>query len=70
MSTESSTNTISPLDEAVEAMVCTCCPLLIGGQLQVRGFDNQVAKAYIRATLNTMTQLGMPASYGIGAKNS
>jgi hypothetical protein len=39
-----------------------------GAQLQARGFDAQVAEAYIRcAALNTMTRLGMPDSYRVGA---
>jgi hypothetical protein len=41
---------------------------LFGAQLQARGFDAQVAEAYIRcAALNTMTRLGMPDSYRVGA---
>lgn len=41
---------------------------LFGGQLQARCFDAQVAEAYIRcAALNTMTRLGMPNSYRVGA---
>lgn len=41
---------------------------LFGGQLQARDFDAQVAEAYIRcAALNTMTRLGMPDSYRVGA---
>lgn len=41
---------------------------LFGGQLQARSFDAQVAEAYIRcAALNTMTRLGMPDSYRVGA---
>ena len=41
---------------------------LFGAQLQARRFDAQVAEAYIRgAALNTMTRLGMPDSYRVGA---
>ena len=41
---------------------------LFGGQLQARDFDAQVAEAYIRcAALNTMTRLGMPDNYRVGA---
>lgn len=41
---------------------------LFGDQLQARGFDSQVAEAYIRcAALNTMTRLGMPDTYRVGA---
>jgi hypothetical protein len=41
---------------------------LFGAQLQARSFDAQVAEAYIRcAALNTMTRLGMPDSYRLGA---
>lgn len=41
---------------------------LFGGQLQARTFAAQVAEAYIRcAALNTMTRLGMPDSYRVGA---
>jgi len=41
---------------------------LFGAQLQSRSFDAQVAEAYVRcAALNTMTRLGMPDSYRVGA---
>lgn len=41
---------------------------LFGGQLRARNFDAQVAEAYLRcAALNTMTRLGMPDSYRVGA---
>jgi len=41
---------------------------LFGDQRQARGVDAQVAEVYIRcAALNTMTRLGMPDTYRVGA---
>lgn len=41
---------------------------LFEDRLWARGFDSQVAEAYIRcAALNTMTRLGMPDSYRVSA---
>jgi hypothetical protein len=41
---------------------------LFGGELRARRIDDQVAEAYIPcAALDTITRLGLPDSYSVGA---